>query len=726
MWNSISYYKRDLVVAFLGLVALIVFIPYYTYIYFAQDITSRNAILNKNNQGLVLTDRTGKPFFTFYQGRIKTIVPLSDIPPDTQHAVIAIEDKDFYKHPGFSIRGIFRALYVDALKKQLASGGSTITQQLVKNTLLTPRKDFVRKYQEIVLAQELERRYSKNEILEMYLNSVYYGEGAFGIEQAAKSYFGKSAKDLTLSESAMLAGLLSAPSELSPLSGNAEQAKARQVIVLQKMYEQGYITRARENTAIEQKLTYHPIKQDLNSEAPHFALMVRDELIQKYGEQEIVHSGFTVKTTINIAWQEYAERVVKNQVANLARNGVTNGATVVMDPKTGEVLSLVGSTDWYNTDYGKLNVATTPRQPGSAFKPIVYVAGFEKGIITPASPLKDELTTFRNGDVFCKSETCEYKPQNYDRKFRGMVSTRRALANSLNVPSVEVMSRVGVPSAVDMARRLGITTLKDASQYGLSLVLGTGEVKLLDLTDAYSVFANQGVRNTPVTILEIKNRQGKTIENFTPSPERVLAPEYAFLISSILSDNKTRAEVFGNALTISRPAAVKTGTTENYKDAWTVGYTPQLTVGVWVGNNDGTPMDQVAGSLGAAPIWRNLMEHYLAGQPVLSFTPPDNIVSTTFCGFGKNATAAAGLEYFVKGTELQGACTLSPIAKDGENHNQNNPKPTVTPPPTPAQLPSLTPPAPSPQSVQSSGNDQSDHILIPRHKRLIRIGGYNN
>jgi 1A family penicillin-binding protein len=665
--------------AFFAIGFLIIAIPIITYAYFTNDLGSKDRIMNRNDEGVVLLDRYNKPFYTFYEGKTKTIVPLSSIPKHMQQAVIAIEDKDFYRHPGFSITSIIRAFLVNFQKKEITQGGSTITQQLVKNALLNPKRDLVRKYQEIVLAEEIERRYKKDEILEMYLNSVYFGEGAVGIEEAAQRYFGKSAQDLNLAESALLAGILPAPSVYSPISGDKNEAFVRQRLVLEKMLEQNYISVKEKQAAQETNLHFYMDDEGINTYGTHFALMVRKKLIDMYGEEEVIRSGFKVKTTLNSDWQEYAEQTVKNQVEKLKDNKVSNGAAVVMDSKTGEILSLVGSHDWNDTSNGKVNIALSPRQPGSAFKPIVYAAAFERRIITPITMLRDESTTFTGG----------YKPVNYDGKFRGQVTVRRALSNSLNIPAVHVISRVGLINTLTIAERLGITSLQDPSQYGLSLVLGGGEVSLLEMTSAYAVFANQGIYNEPVIITEIRDKGNKIIFRHTPQSKEVLDPSISFLISSILSDTSARAETFGNALTISRPAAVKTGTTDNYKDSLTLGYTPSLTIGVWVGNNEGTPMDNIAGSLGAAPIWKNLMEQYLKGTKVEKFVVPANVIRRTICmnklikkdNEEKTETYLIQ-EYFLKGTEPKTNCTIPTISPTTGNPAENVMSLTPSPIPT--------------------------------------------
>lgn len=672
-------FRRDILIGFIAISATVAFIPIVTYLYFVSDLTSKEAIMNKKSSGVVLLDRNSTPFFTFYEAKLRSEIPLNEIPQHTQEAFIASEDRGFYQHPGFSIRAIVRSIIDNIQSKDLAYGASTITQQLVKNSLLTPKKEFMRKIQEIILAQEIDRRYSKAEVLEMYLNSVYLGEGAFGVEEAAETYFRKKAKDLTLSESAFLAGILPAPSRLSK---DLEEAKEKQKNVLQKMVQEGYINLEQKDSAEKQELTLKAEVETVNAYAPHFALMVKDALVEKYGEEVVTRSGFSVKTTLDLEWQRYAEEVVAEHSERLKKNKATNAAAVVIDPKTGGVRALVGSKNWYDEEFGKVNIALSDRPPGSAFKPIIYIAALERGIITPAAILKDTPTVFKNDlqliqlglerskdiKIVKAANTNDpnylYKPQNYDRKFRGPVTVRRALSNSLNVPAVEVMAKLGLNDGLSMAKRLGVNTLNEPTDYGLSLVLGTGNVKLLELTSAYAVLANNGYKNSPTTILEIKDKMGGLIYQYTPTPDKVIDEKYTFLISSILSDNKARAEVFGNSLTISRPAAVKTGTTEDYKDAWTVGYTPSLAIGVWVGNNYGEPMDRVAGSLGAAPIWKSLMEKFLEGTPKETFNAPDGVISAPSCkGIGippQVSTASGGLDFFIQGTEPKVRCKLNP------------------------------------------------------------------
>ncbi len=655
-WFLRSVWGANVLEVMLALTVIIGFIVclfIFTYIYFVKDLQTKDAIMNRNDTGVTLFDRNNKPFFTFYNAKQKTFVTLSDIPLYTQHAVIAMEDKDFYFHTGFSIKAMIRSLYLNITEGAIAYGGSTITQQLVKNSLLHSKKSFLRKFQEIVLAEEIERRYTKNEILEMYLNSAYFGEGAFGIAEAAQRYFGKVTKDLTLGESALLVGLLPSPSRFSPLSGDLSKARLNQKIVLKKMLEQKYITIQEKVNAENEKMIFSPY-QDMNSLAPHFAIMVKNELLNKFGQETISRSGFKVKTTLDPKIQHYAENTIKTHVKKLQSHSVTNGAAIMITPTNGEVIALVGSMNWYDFRFGKVNVTTSYRQPGSAFKPIVYLAGFELHIITPATFLSDEPTVF-DGD---------YKPQNFDRMFRGNVSVRTALANSLNIPSVKILDKVGILTTLDMAKRLGITNLtQHESAYGLSLVLGSEEVQLLELTSAYATIANNGIRNTPTLVLEIKDKKNNPVYTYVPKQEQVVNPEYTFLVSSILSDKTARLDAFGSALDTTINAAVKTGTSENFRDSLTIGYSPDIAVGVWVGNNYGESMDNIAGALGAAPIWKSLIEYYHKQIPYKEFPLPENIIQVSVCKHNGLraflATSSAMLEYFVRGTEPQQPCFVT-------------------------------------------------------------------
>ncbi|HSX28832.1 MAG TPA: transglycosylase domain-containing protein [Candidatus Saccharimonadales bacterium] len=636
----------------------LVLIALATTIYFAASLGSKERIMNRNNTGVTLLDRNGKPFYEFYNAHSDTYVTLDHIAPIAQQALISSEDKDFYKHGGFSAKGLLGAVYENIRPGGLNNGGSTITQQLVKNALLSQNRSVLRKYQEIILSEEIERRYSKNEILEMYLNSVYFGEGAFGIEDAAKTYFGVSAKDLSLEQASLLIGLIPAPSAYSPISGDATLAKKRQVYVLGRMLQDGKITPIQQTNAEAAPLNYAPAAAQARLTAPHFALLVKDQLDKKYGEEKIARSGYKVKTTLNLDIQGRAETAVSKQIGKLQASKASNGSAVAIDPHTGELLALVGSTDWYNQTFGKVDMATATRQPGSSFKPIYYAAAIEQNEISAATILHDKPTDFGGG----------YAPKDFDLRYRGDVTTRRALSNSLNIPAVEVMQKIGVGSAISTAKRLGLTTFTDAPEhYDLSLALGSGQARLTEMTDAYATFANGGQYNEMQTILSITNKDNKEIYKEKSTPHSAVSAQTAFIMSSILSDNVARAEEFGSSLTLSggRIAAVKTGTTEDYRDAWTIGYTPSLAVGVWIGNNDNSAMNSVAGSLGAAPIWRDIMNQSLAGAPVEKFSQPTGLTTQTICradgAIAEQPGSNTMTEYFRSGTLPTTKCNQKTI-----------------------------------------------------------------
>ncbi len=662
---------------FFAVVIFLVGIPVATYHYFARDLQSQELLMNRNETGLILYDNEGEPFFNFYEAKSKEEISLEAVPQHMQDAVVAIEDKNFYEHQGYSIPGIVRSFFTNLREKEITQGGSTITQQLVKNSLLSPERSYLRKYQEVVLAQEIERRYSKKDILEMYLNSVYFGEGAFGVEQAARTYFNKSAQELSLAESALLAGILPAPSALSPITGDYELAKSRQRLVLESMKDQQFITEEEFVQAVEEPLAFSEITPDINSIAPHFALLVRQSLIERYGEEEVVRYGMKVHTTLDRDLQIYAEEAAARQVEALASQNVTNSAVVVIDPDTRAVRAMVGSIDWMNNEFGKVNVAISPRQPGSSFKPFVYAKALEMGVITPVTVLHDKKTVFTGG----------YSPENYDRTFRGLVTVRRALANSLNIPAVEVMTRIGVENGLEMAKRLGIESLKSADSYGPALVLGTGEISLLEMTNAYATFAAEGTYEDSFMVTQIEDKYGNVVYERQSEPRQVLDPEIAYVITSILSDRNARREAFGNTLDTAIPAAVKTGTTDSYKDSWTIGYTPKVVVGVWVGNNDNQPMAQIAGSLGAAPIWRAVIEYASQDYGSLAFHAPQGVVRERVCPNGlrvpPNAPANFGYtEYFIEGSVPTSVCSYSP-PDDEQNKNEGENTEEQRPPDTP-------------------------------------------
>ncbi|HLC49736.1 MAG TPA: PBP1A family penicillin-binding protein [Candidatus Andersenbacteria bacterium] len=639
--DSVQYSMRQIFktlvywVALFAFVAILATLAQSIRIYRSYDIGDKNTIMNRRDTGLMIYDRTGTLFFAFNRARPRIFIPLASVPLHTQQAIIAAEDKDFFSHHGFSIRGMVRSLYLDIKQKEIRYGGSTITQQLVKNSLLTPEKTITRKFQEIIIAIKLERNFSKKEILEMYINSAYFGEGVFGVEAAAAAYFTVEAKALTLAQSAILAGLMPAPAAYEP--------KERQHIVLGLMEEQGYITTAQHNAALKEHVVFQKQPDDINKTAPHFALMVKEEVDRMYGEENVIRMGMKVTTTLDVNWQQYAEETLKTHVVSLRSGNVGNGAAVILDPQNGNLRALVGSVDWFQEQYGKANMATSPRQTGSAFKPIVYATALEEKVVTAATILQDRPTTFIGN----------YQPKDYDNKWRGPVTVRRALANSLNVPAVETIIKTGIPNVVALAKKLGISTIRDNAIYNPSTALGAENITLLDLTSAYGVFANHGILHKPNTIMHIKNKYDQDIVFKKKPAIHVLDERVAFIISSILSDANARAEIFGKLLTISRSAAVKTGTTQDYRDGWTIGYTPNLAVGVWIGNNDNTSMYRTPASIGAAPLWKLLMEHYLAELPNEEFAPPAGIAIRPSC-------YSRGIEYFLPGTEFTQRCLPKP------------------------------------------------------------------
>jgi penicillin-binding protein 1A len=632
-------------------------------------------------------------------------IPLSAISDQMEHAVIANEDHDFYHHGAISFKGIAAAGYADLMNKDATKyGGSTLTQQLVKNKLLTSNKNFFRKYQEISMAVAVEKRYTKQEILDMYLNSVYFGEGSFGISDAAKTYFGKTPDQLDLAQSSMLAGLLPAPSAYSPVTGSKQLAKAQQARVLRHMVENGYISEAQRKAAQDETLTYTaaaPGSKD--TYAQHFAMMVVDQLKQKYGEERVTRSGFEVTTTLDSTWQLQAEKIVKQRVSIMQSRGGRNASLVAIDPTNGQVRALVGSADWNNTTFGQVNMATTPRQPGSSFKPIYYSKAFDEHLITPATILDDKRTTFGG----------TYTPQNVDHTYQGKMTVREALAQSRNIPAVEVLQKLGVAKGVKAAQEMGLNNVNNPNKYGLSLAVGTAEVSLLKMTSAYSAFADQGELHQPILISSVKDKFGHTVFKAKDSKKQVRSPQASFLLTSILDDNAARAPLYGSSLNISgRQVAVKTGTTNDNIDAWTIGYSPQVVVGVWVGNNEHDPMVGLAGGSAAGSIWRPAITDFLHGQPVERFNPPKNIVQVYVC-----SSSGSYREYFISGTQPSQSCTPTPKTeetpkkpkeKDDNSDNQDTkptptPTPTPTPEPTPTPTPTPEPPPPDPGDGGTGG-----------------------
>ncbi|MBV8086615.1 MAG: PBP1A family penicillin-binding protein [Chloroflexi bacterium] len=700
-------------------------------------------------------DRNGTLLYEFVdpqQGR-RTEIPLAQVPESLRDATIAIEDKNFYTNPGFDTTALLRAAYDDLTNREIVSGASTITQQLVKRVYLTPDQTIQRKLQEIAISYTISKEKSKDEILEMYLNQIYYGNQAYGIEAAAESYFGKTAIKLDLAESALLAGIPQSPTEYDPIQ-NLDAAKVRQLEVLTAMVNQGYITEQQANDAYNEQLKFVSQRSDIL--APHFVFYVRDLLEQKYGSNFLYQGGLTITTTLDLNLQNQAQQIVQQELAKIpASKNVNNGALVALDPKTGQILAMVGSRD-YNQDLpngtmnGKFNAATSTNpglQPGSSWKPFEYEADFLKGKTAASTVLDAKIT-----NEFPNFDGTFFQPQNYDLKYHGNVTYRVALDNSLNIPAVKVLKDAGIHETLQLAHSMGITTINDESTVGLSLALGSNEVSPLDMAAAYGVFANAGQKVPTTPILNIKDSTGKVIEQYTtPTPSQVLKPEYAYLMSNILSDDASRCTPqvceFGRHSVLELPdraAAAKTGTTDDYRANWTVGYTPSLVTAVWVGNSNHSPMNQVIGIDGAGPIWHNFVEAALKGKPAEQFVKPPNITTvrvSSITGLLPNAGEPSYDEVFVKGTEPktrssfvptpsatltteQAQATATAVAAYATAYAQGTPLPSgvsLTPPAIPTPRPTVAPvqapasaaPAGSPPASAQPAANAVPKVIVP-------------
>lgn len=627
-----------LILALLGLAGLLL-----AYAMVAGALPSPEELEGRSStfQSIRIFDREGNLLneaFDITEGK-RTYANINAISPYLRQATIATEDANFYRHSGIDYFALLRAVYYAVREGDVVSGASTIPQQLVKMLFLSPERSITRKIKEAVLSAEISREYPKEKILEIYLNEINYGNLAYGAEAAAETYFNKDVADLSLAEASLLAGLPQAPAYYDPYA-NPDRAKERQAVVLALMVEAEFITKEEADRAWLEPLVYTPVSYDLK--APHFTLFVRQQLEALLGPEALFQSGLSVTTSLNPRLQAEAERIVREQVARVADHNVSNGALVAMDPRTGEILALVGSADFDNVEIdGQVNMALAPRQPGSTIKPLVYLTTFEQRNRpveqhwTPGTLVADIQEAFPDG------ANPPYVPTNYDNRERGLVTVRTALGNSLNIPAVRAIQTVEVPGFLEMAQRLGITTLTQP-YYGLSLSLGAGEIPLVEMTGAFAVLANQGRRMPPVTILKITNSDGTVrCEQDTAMPcqadansgiQAVSAVD-AFLITDILSDNEARSAVFGpnSLLRLDRPVAAKTGTTNDFRDVLTMGYTPQLVTGVWVGNSNNSEMVNISGITGAAPIWNEFMQTALAGEPVVDFTPPPGVRQFEVC-----------------------------------------------------------------------------------------------
>lgn len=601
--------------------ALLIFLVIY-FFWASRSLPDPNQLMERQvAQSTVIYDRTGQNILYEIHGEEKrTMIKLSDIPEHVKWATIVIEDKDFYKHGGFSLWAIFRTAVTNVLFGKKA-GGSTLTQQFVKNAILTNEKTFTRKIKELVLAYRLEKKYSKDEILQMYFNEIPYGSTAYGVEAASQRYFGKSVNKINLPEAALLAAMPQAPSRYSPYGPHKDLLIERQHYILDLMKKNGYISK--EETDVAKGVVINFKEPTENITAPHFVMYIKEFLGEKYGEKMIEQGGLKIYTTLDLYKQKIAEETVKSWAEkNEKEYDAKNAALVSLDPKTGQILAMVGSRDYFNEDIdGQVNVVTSLRQPGSSIKPIIYATAFMKGY-TPNTTLYDMVTNFST------DAAKPYEPHNYDSKEHGPVTIRQALAGSLNIPAVKAIYLAGIDNVLNLAEELGYTSFGDRNRFGLSLVLGGGEVELLEHANAFSAFAREGESQPITSILKIEDKNGKTIEETKEKKgKKVLDANIARMINDILSDNSARAFIFGekNWLTLgTRPVAAKTGTTNDYRDAWTIGYTPSLVTGVWAGNSDNAAMKRGAdGSKIAAPIWHDYMEKVLGDTPQETFKAPD-------------------------------------------------------------------------------------------------------
>ena len=609
-----------------------VFLAFYIYTHLvvalAYQLPSPKA-LSVQNAPLTteVYDRNGILLYRFYEGQNRSLAKLENLPRDFVNATLAAEDKNFYNHLGFDPVPMVRALYHN-ITTGSQEGASTITQQLIKNSLLTPEKTISRKIKEVILAFWAERMYNKNQILEMYVNGSPYGGTAWGIEAASETYFGKPAKYLNLAESAFLAGLPASPTEFSPFGIKPELGIQRQAWVLNRMVEDGYISSDQANEALGMPLALKP--QTSSILAPHFVFYVRDLLSKSLGAKVISQGGLKIMTTLDIETQREVEKIVKVEVEGLAPLNVKNGAAMVTDPRSGQILAMVGSRDYYHPGFGNYNATLALRQPGSSIKVVTFATAFKSGL-TPGNTILDTPVVFKDewGN--------RYAPVNYDGAFHGPVSLRQALGSSYNITAVKLLASVGLDKMIQTARDLGITTFDDPKRYGLSLTLGAGEVKMIDMMGVYGTLAQEGTLAKPTPILKITDSFGNVLDQYEERKTQSLTPEIAYLLTSILSDNSARTPAFGsNSLLNIKGAqvAVKTGTSDNKRDNWTFGYTPNFVVGVWVGNNDNALMNPslTSGVTGAAPIWNKITQFMIKKDPPSAFVRPKGVIEAKIDG----------------------------------------------------------------------------------------------
>lgn len=619
-WGKIWFNRKRFLALLTIFIAFGSFFVFLGIVFLSRDLPNPNQLIDREvAQSTKIYDRSGEHVLYEVHGEQKrTLVSLEQIPKYVRGATIAIEDKNFYNHGGFSVWAMARTMITNVIYGRSA-GGSTLTQQFIKNAVLTNEKSITRKIKELILAQQIEKRFSKDEILQMYLNEIPYGSNAYGVQAASQKYFNKDVNNLSIAEAALLAALPQSPSRYSPYGPNKEILLGRKDYILELMAEQGYISEEEKEIAKNEVLVFS--KPETSITAPHFVMYVKSILAEKYGEKTLEQGGLKIITTIDYNKQKIADEVVVEKSQNYQEKyDANNAALVAIDPKNGEVLAMVGSRNYFDEEIsGQVNVATSLRQPGSSIKPIVFASLFEKGY-TPETILYDVVTNFSSGGT-------PYIPNNYNLKEYGPVSIRKALAGSLNIPAVKALYLTGVDSVIELAQTLGYSSL-NKKDLGLSLVLGGGEVKLLEHTNAYSAFARDGKISQITTILKVEDKNGNVLEENETKTKDVLSSQTARLINSILSDNAARSFIFGeknNLILNDRPVAAKTGTTNNFHDAWIVGYTPSIVTGVWVGNTDNKSMKTGSdGSVLAGPIWKSFMTKVLEGTPVETFKEPEN------------------------------------------------------------------------------------------------------
>lgn len=635
---------------------LFLFLPLFTYLFIESLPSPKTLVYQETAQTTKIYDRNKILLYQIYANQNRTNVPLSKIPKHFQEATIAIEDKNFYNTQGIDLLAIVRSAIADLSGKPL-QGGSTITQQLIKTRLLTSDRTIERKIKEIVLAIWAEQIYSKEQILEMYFNQVPYGGTAWGAEAAAQTYFGKSVQNLNLAESSFLAGLPQAPSTYSPYGNNPNLWKNRQKDVLNRMIDLKFISKEEAMNAEKEKLAFRPNQN--NIKAPHFVMYIKELLIEKYGLPIVERGGLTVITSLDMKTQDMAQKIITAEVENSGHLNFSNAGALVTNPKNGDILAMVGGKDYFDPNSGNYNVTTALRQPGSTIKVITYSAALLNGM-TASTAIQDTPVSFTAPGAPA------YSPVNYDGKFHGSVTLRTALANSINIPAVKTLNQIGIGNMMGLAKKMGINSWSEPENYGLALTLGAAETKMTEMATVYGTLANGGKKVELNPILKISNYQGEILEEKNEIKEKNALPrEVAFIISNILADNNARAMEFGMNSPLNIPkhtVSVKTGTTDNKRDNWTIGYTPNVLTAVWVGNNDNTPMNPVlaSGITGAAPIWNKIMNNLLSksGSRDEIYAIPANIVSKP-CG-GKN-------EYFIKGTENNNFC--KPISLNEQKLN---------------------------------------------------------